>query len=98
MVHRTHNYAPPAYGCAMVNELIPCRVEAHLTGTPPAARLAQTPGVTDLASQGFVVTCTVTGSMQPFLECLRGYEVTRLISRALEPGETEPGQDVDHRA
>ncbi len=82
----------------MVDELIRCRVEAHLTGTPPAARLAQTPGVTDLASQGFVVTCTVTGSMQPFLECLRGYEVTRLFSWPVEPGETEPGQDIDQGA
>ncbi len=57
-----------------------CRVEAHLTVAPPTARLAATPGVSHVTVSGSTFRCIVAGSIQPLLECLRGYEVIQLLS------------------
>lgn len=45
---------------------------------PPAARVARASGVSDVETDGPVLRCTVTGSFQPFLEALQGYEVISL--------------------
>ncbi|UNK46103.1 hypothetical protein [Arthrobacter sulfonylureivorans] len=64
------------------------RVEIHLTRTPPATRLTRTAGVSEVNVSGTVLTCLVSGSFQPLLESLQGYEVVRLWS---SPGSlTQP--------
>jgi hypothetical protein len=62
----------------MSEEVQTQRVEVRLVGRPPAERVARASGVSDIETDGLVLRCTVTGSFQPFLEALRGYEVTRL--------------------
>ncbi|HEY3437367.1 MAG TPA: DUF4386 domain-containing protein [Actinotalea sp.] len=54
------------------------RVEVRCVGVPPAERVARASGVTDVATDGPVLRCTVAGSVQPFLEALQGYEVISL--------------------
>jgi hypothetical protein len=68
----------------MNDELSTCRVEAHLTTTPPVTRLERAAGVSEVVVSGTVLTCLVSGSFQPLLECLRGYEVVRLWSTAAD--------------
>lgn len=55
-------------------------VEARCVGTPPATRIARACGVSDVVIDGHIVRCTVTGSMQPFLEALRGAEILDLLT------------------
>jgi hypothetical protein len=59
-------------------------VEVRFVGTAPAERVARASGVTDVVADGCVLRCVVNGSFQPFLEALRGYEVTSLQSRPTE--------------
>ena len=56
------------------------RVEVTFTGTPPRRQIATASGVTDVRVDGHLVRCLVYGSFQPFLESLRGYEVTSLTA------------------
>jgi hypothetical protein len=56
------------------------RVEVTFVGAPPAARVARASGVSQVEVDGSVLRCVVYGSFQPFLEALRGYEVTSLQS------------------
>jgi hypothetical protein len=56
------------------------RVEVSFVGTPPARRIARASGVSEVEIDGSVLRCLVCGSFQPFLEALRGYEVTNLHS------------------
>jgi hypothetical protein len=56
------------------------RVEVTFVGTPPAQQVARASGVSDVETDGSVLRCHVCGSFQPFLEALRGYEVTSLQS------------------
>jgi len=60
------------------------RVAVSLVGVPPAERIARASGVSDVQIDGSVVRCLVCGSFQPFLEALRGYEVTSLQSISTE--------------
>jgi hypothetical protein len=64
----------------MAGELSILRVEADFVGVPPADRVARAAGVSEVEIDGSVLRCVVHGSFQPFLEALRGYEVTRLQS------------------
>jgi hypothetical protein len=68
----------------MNDEPSTCHVEAHLTTTPPVTRLLRAAGVSEVVVSGTVLTCLVSGSFQPLLECLRGYEVVRLWSTAAD--------------
>ncbi|HZN76432.1 MAG TPA: hypothetical protein VFC00_32800 [Micromonosporaceae bacterium] len=56
------------------------RVEVRFVGPPPAERVARASGVSDVEVDGSVLRCLVSGSFQPFLEAIRGYEVTNLQS------------------
>ena len=64
----------------MTDEASVQRVEVGFVGTPPAAQIERAPSVTEVEVDGRTVRCTVTGSFQPFLEALRGYEVTSFKS------------------
>ncbi|GAA1755534.1 hypothetical protein GCM10009767_13590 [Kocuria aegyptia] len=64
----------------MNQKVVTSRVEVHLTRTPPATRLARAAGVSEVNVSGTVLTCVVSGSFQPLLEALQGYEVVRLWS------------------
>jgi hypothetical protein len=64
----------------MTNELATQRVEVTFVGPPPARQIAWAIGVTEVEVYGRRVSCLVCGSFQPFLEAMRGYEVTSLSS------------------
>jgi len=64
----------------MDDELTTHRVEVTFVGLPPARQIARASGVTDVNIDGHRLRCLVSGSVQPFLEALRGYEVISLIS------------------
>jgi hypothetical protein len=51
------------------------RVETRFVGAPPARRIERASGVSEVEIDGPVVRCLVAGSLQPFLEALRGSEV-----------------------
>ncbi len=56
------------------------RVEVSFVGRPPVRRIERASGVSEVDVDGQIVRCLVTGSFQPFLEALRGYEVIALQS------------------
>ena len=56
------------------------RVEVSFVGAPPVRHIERASGVSEVHTEGPVVRCLVTGSFQPFLEALRGYEVITLQS------------------
>jgi hypothetical protein len=56
------------------------RVDVTFVGTAPAARIERASGVTEVRVDGRTVRCLVRGSFQPFLEAVRGYEVTSLTA------------------
>ena len=62
------------------------RVRVTFIGTPPARQIAQASGVTDVQVDGHLVRCLVHGSFQPFLESLRGYEVSSLTAISTSDG------------
>jgi hypothetical protein len=64
----------------MTGELPIQRVEVSFVGAPPARQVARASGVSEVEIDGSVLRCVVYGSFQPFLEALRGYEVTSLRS------------------
>ena len=64
----------------MVQNAASQRVEVTFIGTPPTRQIARASGVTDVQVDGHLVRCLVYGSFQPFLEALRGYEVTSLTA------------------
>jgi len=72
----------------MTKELATQRVEVTFVGPPPVRQIARAIGVTEVKVEGHRVCCLVWGSFQPFLEALRGYEVTSLTSTpALSMGD-----------
>ena len=72
----------------MTKELAAQRVEVTFVGPAPVRQIARAIGVTEVKVDGHRVCCLVWGSFQPFLEALRGYEVTSLISTpALSTGD-----------
>jgi hypothetical protein len=67
----------------MDDELTIHRVEVTFVGSPPARQIARASGVTEVNVDGRRLRCVVSGSVQPFLEALRGYEVITLVSTPL---------------
>jgi hypothetical protein len=63
------------------------RVEVTCLGTPPTQLIERASGVSEVVIDGEVVRCLVTGSFQPFLEALYGYEVTALQATPAHPKE-----------
>jgi hypothetical protein len=64
----------------MTHELSNHLVEVTFIGPPPARQIARASGVTEVEVDGYRLRCFVCGSFQPFLEALRGSEVTSLTS------------------
>ena len=64
------------------------RVEVTCLGTPPARQIERASGVSEVVIEGQVVRCLVAGSFQPFLEALRGCEVTAMQATPAHPKET----------
>jgi len=71
----------------MSEELKSRTIEVSCVGRPPIERVARASGVSDVRVDGFVLQCRVTGSVQPFLEALRGSEVLSLTTTS-EPAST----------
>jgi hypothetical protein len=70
------------------------RVEATFVATPPTRQIERASGVSDVEADGHTIRCLVRGSVQPFLEALRGHEVLSLSSiPALDPTNLEPEGD-----
>jgi hypothetical protein len=69
-----------------MNEELPSRrVEITFVGRPPARQIARASGVSDVEVDGHRVRCLVSGSVQPFLEALHGYEVIGLTATPAFP-------------
>jgi hypothetical protein len=56
------------------------QVEIRFVGTPPVRQIERASGVSEVERDGPILRCLVTGSFQPFLEALRGFEVNTLQS------------------
>lgn len=54
------------------------RVEVRFVGSPPLRQVQRASGVSGVEIDGPILRCVVSGSFQPFLEALRGYEVFSL--------------------
>jgi hypothetical protein len=65
---------------SMTEELPAQRVEVGFVGTPPVRAVERASGVSEVEVDGATLRCLVLGSFQPFLEALRGHEVTSLTS------------------
>jgi hypothetical protein len=62
-----------------MNEELPTRrVEVTFLGSPATRQIARASGVSEVVVDGSRLRCLVSGSVQPFLEALRGYEVIGL--------------------
>ena len=76
----------------MVPEVPTYRVEVSFAGSPPQRRVERASGVSELAVDGAVLRCVVSGSFQPFLEALQGHEVLRLQSTPQPKNHDDHGQ------
>ena len=87
-----------------MNEELPIRrVEVTFVGTPPAHQMDRASGVSEIEVDGHRLRCLVSGSVQPFLEALRGYEViglnaTPAFSEADGRGELPGGSGLGGQA
>lgn len=70
---------PPSLA-SMTEELVMQHVVVSFVGAPPIQQVQRASGVSHVESDGSVLRCMVWGSFQPFLEALRGHEVTSLRS------------------
>ncbi len=68
----------------MPEELPSYRVEVTFVGRPPARQIARASGVAAVEINDLHLSCVIHGSFQPFLDALRGYEVTTLTSTRLQ--------------
>lgn len=82
----------------MAEQLPIQRVEVSFVGAPPTQRVARASGVSYVEVDGSVLRCLVSGSFQPFLEALRGYEVTSLLSTLSHPELSHPELSLSERA
>ena len=64
-------------------------IEVTCVGRPPLERVARASGVSDVQVDGSMLRCQVRGSVQPFLEALRGTEVLSLTTSTC-PEPTQP--------
>jgi len=53
-------------------------VDVTFVGVPPVRQIERASGVSEVEVDGQILRCLVSGSFQPFLEALRGYEVLDL--------------------
>jgi hypothetical protein len=65
---------------SMTEELLVQRVEVGFVGAPPVRAVERASGVSEVEVDGATLRCLVLGSIQPFLEALRGHEVISLTS------------------
>jgi hypothetical protein len=80
---RIHAMSPrrgPPSVASMDEEAPMQRVKVDFVGAPPIQQVERASGVSHVEIDGSVLRCVVCGSFQPFLEALRGYEVTSLQS------------------
>jgi hypothetical protein len=78
----------------MFNNRATRRVEVTFVATPPARQVERASGVSEVEVDGHTIRCLVRGSVQPFLEALRGHEVLSLSSiPALDPADPARGED-----
>ena len=69
-----------------MNEELPTRrVEITFVGHPPTRQISKASGVSEVVVDGRRVRCLVSGSVQPFLEALHGYEVIGLTATPAFP-------------
>jgi hypothetical protein len=71
---------PPSVASMDEEEAPMQRVKVDFVGAPPIQQVERASGVCQVEIDGSVLRCVVCGSFQPFLEALRGYEVTSLQS------------------
>ena len=69
----------PAQAERMTHQLPSQRVQVTFVGTPPARHVARASGVSEVMVDGHQLSL-VSGSFQPFLEALRGFEVLNITS------------------
>jgi hypothetical protein len=75
----------PAASLTDVSERLPTkRVEVRFVGRPPTSRVECAQGVSDVEVDGSVLRCLVSGSFQPLLDAVRGYEVVDLNAVSVE--------------
>jgi hypothetical protein len=65
------------------------RVEVLFVGAPPVRQVERASGVSAVEIDGRILRCVVSGSFQPFLEALRGYEVFSLQATPARGPHTE---------
>ena len=64
-----------------MNEELPTRrVEVTFLGSPATRQISRASGVSEVEVDGSRLRCLLSGSVQPFLEALHGYEVIGLTS------------------
>ena len=86
-----------------MNEELPTRrVEITFVGHPPTRQITRASGVSEVEVDGARLRCLVSGSVQPFLEALHGYEVigltaTPAFSKADDHVEPSRGERTRHR-
>jgi hypothetical protein len=77
-----------------MNEELPTRrVEVTFVGPPATRQIARASGVSEVEVDEHRLRCVVSGSVQPFLEALHGYEVIGLTSTPAlsdDDGQGEP--------
>jgi len=81
----------------MTSELPTQRVEVSFVGAPPVRQVERASGVSEVAVDGSILRCLVSGSFQPFLEALHGHEVVSLSARPVAtraPGNAPRGRDA----
>jgi hypothetical protein len=66
------------------------RVEVCFVGRPPTSRVECAQGVSGVEVDGSVLRCLVSGSFQPLLDALRGYEVVDLAAASVENERSAP--------
>jgi len=89
--------APRAFSNVLdMNTEYPVRsVEVGFVGNPPLGQIERASGVSGVESDGRLIRCLVTGSFQPFLEALRGHEVTTLQSTPVTEPASHPRIEGD---
>jgi hypothetical protein len=73
----------------MTDELPVQCVEVSFVGAPPAQQVERASGVSEVHVEGAILRCVVCGSFQPFLEALRGHEVTTFTSTPAQSSDSE---------
>jgi hypothetical protein len=83
----------------MNGELPTRRIEVTFVGSAPTRQIARASGVSEVQVDGHAVRCLVSGSVQPFLEALHGYEVIGLTSSSAlseSDGQNGPPLGASH--